>query len=167
MVGEWRQQKTKTVPESILEFFSFNFQVSAEDWIFGFCCEVWNQIQFLTTLQTPAQLLLSTPLVIPCPAYICKSLSTCKNETMKEAKTIAQARQPPSFGDPTSITCLLSATSLNRVLVWENKEIYRINSDMLPVRSCSSFKDLLSCYICSNCRKSPLAGFTLSTQFLC
>ena len=38
------------------------------------------------------------------PSIICQKLSTCKKETMKEAKTIAQARLPPSFGFPTSIT---------------------------------------------------------------
>ena len=36
--------------------------------------------------------------------YWQKLSATCRKETMKEAKTIAQARQPPSCGSPTSIT---------------------------------------------------------------
>ena len=114
--------------------FSFNSQFSAEDWIF--VCVVKCEIKF--SFWPRCKNLLSCSLSSACYTLHLFSKSTCKNETMKEAKTIAQARQPPSFGDPTSITCLLSATSLNRVLVWENKEIYQINSAMLSVGSCTS-----------------------------
>ena len=119
MFGKWRQQKSKTVPESILEMFLLQFSI----FIFWLCwttCSAQScSLVFITSKYLPKAVestAQSRYLLFITSKYLPKEF-TCKKETMKEAKTIAQARKPPSCGSPNSITLLDS------VLGRGNKEI--------------------------------------------
>ena len=115
VVGKGRKQKSKTVPESILEMFYLLFSTNQT----GRCvCCVKSYL--VSVYVSPLAQSRSVSL------HYLQKLSTCKKETMKEAKTIPQARQPPSWGSPTSITFF--STSLDWVLGRENKEIHSFSS---------------------------------------
>ena len=115
VVGKGRKQKSKTVPESILEMFYLLFSTNQTGRCV--CCVKSYLVSVYVSI-------LARSCSLSCTIW--QKLSTCKKETMKEAKTIPQARQPPSFGSPTSITFF--STLLGWVLDRDNKEIHSFSS---------------------------------------
>ena len=104
------------------------------DWLFV-CVKSYLVSDYVSTLVQSRSLSLH---------YWQKLSATCRKETMKEAKTIAQARQPPSCGSPTSIT-FSQLHSIGFLIETARKFILSVGSTTRPIVS-SSF--------CSICWKS-------------
>ena len=102
------------------------------DWLFV-CVKSYLVSDYVSTLAQSRSLSL---------IYWQKLSATCRKETMKEAKTIAQARQPPSCGSPTSIT-FSQLHSIGFLVETARKFILSVSSSQS-----------ISSSFCSNCWKS-------------